>query len=718
MRSLRAVLAGLAIFGGVGMAGLVATGGAVAGAQSIAVIAVYPSTLAPGTTYTDLSIEGAGFSDGDTVSLGPGVTVNSVAIESSTDLYANVSIAADAPLGSSKIKVAQSGESGACTTCFAVSYTPIVTSVSVLGSDAVTATLPQGAKLQTLNLFGTDFTPNSTVSFGAGSGVTVQDVSFEGWNSLQVLVSVGTTAPIQADNVTVTNPVSGDPSGSCNACFAVSDTPTVAIVASQDFSTPELPQGAALQGLNLSGTNFMPKATISFGAGSGVTVDSVDYIGPYNLTVTVTVSGKAPLQSDNVTVTNPVTGSPSGTCTACFTVSDTPTISSIQGEAPGFLQLPPGAALQTFFVYGTNFMANSAFSFGKGSGVTVDNTAYQGPGLAELTVSVSIKAPVQSDNLTVTNPAPGAPSGSCTGCLVVSNTPSVSLIQTSDYPASSTLPPGAADQVLFVYGSNFMNGALASFPAGSGITVDSVAYQNPTSLNLTVSVSADAPIQTDDLTVTNPGRGSTSGTCSDDCFAVSDTPTVDAVGTPGQALETATLPQGAKLQILDVEGTNFTTRPTVSFGKGSGVTVENVLDQGPSSLEITVSVSSSAPIATDDVTVTNPGNGSTSGTCTGCLSISDTPTLDPFGFSTQAGVTDTDVYIEGADFQANATVTFNLATGVTVNSVRYENSTQLIANITVASDAPAQVDDLTVTNPTAPAPNSATLTGYLTISQP
>jgi hypothetical protein len=583
------------------------------------------------------------------------------------------------------------------------------------------SSLPQSAAYQDEFISGAGFVDGDKVSFG--TGVTVHSVSIESPDDMTVSVSVTTAAALTVRDVVITR---GTVSGTCTACFSVSDTPVVNTVTNQlgVGTTASLPQGAVDQTLTITGADFMPGAAVSFGALSGVAVGGVNYQGPSQLQVTVSVSAKAAIQSDAVTVTNKATGSPSGTCATCFAVSDTPSVQSIftsggvpTGTGPA-ATLPQGAALQQLVVDGASFMPGATVSFGASSGVKVSTVAFDSSTELQITVSISATAPIQSDDVTVTNKATGSPSGVCTACFAVSDTPNVQFVSGNSFGASGPeLPQGAVLQTLFVEGENFMPGATVSFGAGSGIKVTAVAYEGPFELQITVSVSATAPLQTDNVTVTNKVTGSPAGMCSG-CFTVSDTPSVDFVSSSGGIGPFgASLPQGAAFQTLDLEGGNFMPKATVSFGAGSGVTVNSVVYQGPTQLQITVSVSGVAPLQTDSITVTNKAAGSPSGTCTGCLTISDTPFLfQEFQLSLPPGTLDTEIYVYGSDFQPGATASFSPGTGIKVNSVRYEGSGLLVVNLTVAASAPAQTDDLTVTNPKAPAPNSATSTGFLVIT--
>ncbi|MGI9030457.1 MAG: choice-of-anchor U domain-containing protein [Ilumatobacteraceae bacterium] len=95
-----------------------------------------------------------------------------------------------------------------------------------------------------------------------------------------------------------------------------------------------------------------------------------------------------------------------------------------------------------------------------------------------------------------------------------------SFIATSVSPRSRG--QSAPHQVLTVAGDGFVAGTTARF-SGSGITVHSTTVTSSTSLTLDVSITGGAAVGTRDLTVTRPGR--TTSTCLA-CFTVNPRPSI------------------------------------------------------------------------------------------------------------------------------------------------------------------------------------------------
>src|SRR5207248_403037 len=117
-------------------------------------------------------------------------------------------------------------------------------------------------------------------------------------------------------------------------------------------------QGAPFQDVSISGTNFTSAATVSFGS-SDVTVSSVTFMSSTWLIADVSVTSSAVLGNRTVSVTVPTAGS--GSCSTCFSISDTPAVLSLQPAV-----LPQGAANQVLSVSGRSFMAGATASFPAG----------------------------------------------------------------------------------------------------------------------------------------------------------------------------------------------------------------------------------------------------------------------------------------------------------------------------------------------------------------
>lgn len=124
--------------------------------------------------------------------------------------------------------------------------------------------------------------------------------------------------------------------------------------------------------------------------GSGITVNSLSLLSAYQLQVNVTVSSSATLGSRTISITDPTSGATTGTCTTCFSVSDTPVV------APYYKwSMPQGASNQTLYLFGSNFMPGATVAIGSStSGVTVNSVTYDSPTSMQVVLTTSSSTPV------------------------------------------------------------------------------------------------------------------------------------------------------------------------------------------------------------------------------------------------------------------------------------------------------------------------------------
>ncbi len=166
-----------------------------------------------------------------------------------------------------------------------------------------------------------------------------------------------------------------------------------------------------------------------------------------------------------------------------------------------------------------------------------------------------------------------------------------------------------------------------------------------------------------------------------------NTPTLTSVnpnsGTQGQTL-TVTL-----------NGTNFTTGATTTFG--SGITVNSVNFINSNQITANITISTTAPIGGHNVTVTTVNGTSNAQTFTVLSANPLAPTLTSISpTSRNRGQTFT-MTLNGTNFTSGSVINFSPATNITVNSVNFINSTQLTADITISSTASTGSRDVSVT---------------------
>ena len=386
-----------------------------------------PVSLAQGATAQNVTVTGTGFVSGATVAFsGSGVTVNSVTYALATSLIVNVTIAPCATLGLRDITVTNP-DWGVATGIGLFMVTPSVVSLPSVVS-AIPSSLGRGATAQNVVIAGTCFVTGATVAF-SGTGITVNSVVFNSATSLTANVTLAVDATIGLRNVTVTNPDTG--AGTGTGIFTVNAAPTVTLAAPASMI-----QGAMGQNVVITGTGFLSGATVAF-SGTGITVNLVAYTSPTSLTANISLSSSATPGLRNITVTNPDTGT--GTGTGLFTVVGGITNPTVVSATPSSLN--QGAAAQNVILTGTGFVTGATVAF-SGTGITVNSVVFTSATSLTANVTLAASATVGLRNVTVTNPDTGFGVG--TGIFTVTSTGTANHLSFTEFPVS-----GVSGQILY-----------------------------------------------------------------------------------------------------------------------------------------------------------------------------------------------------------------------------------------------------------------------------
>jgi hypothetical protein len=398
-----------------------------------------------------------------------------------------------------------------------------------------------------------------------------------------------------------------------------------------------------------SGTSSASLSAGSLAAGASCTI-SLSVIG----TTTGTLS-------NSVTVTSTQTGA-GNTSTATLVVQGglfSPT-SGTQGET-----------LNVSFT-GSGFVAGvTTVQFGSTtSGITVNSFNVTDPGDAVANITISFATRAGAVNVTVIN----GTSRSNYGKFEVLS-PALIISPKSGFRGQSL------DVTLT--GFTFVSGTTSvQFGSStSGITVNSVTVPNSTEAIANITIALDAPAIFENVTVT-VGQSTFKAS---KAFEV-ELPTLVVspnTGTQGQTLD------------VTLTGLNFVSGMTVQFGPStSGVTVNSVTIPDNTEAIVNITIALNAPQKSLNVSVSN-GQSTFTGIHAFEILIAAL-TLNPA--SGIRGQT-LDVTLTGLTFVSGfTTVQFGSATsGITVNSLMVPNSSEAIANITIASTAPAISEEVHVT---------------------
>ena len=169
----------------------------------------------PQASTLNVALAGTNFLSGPTCSFGAGITVNSCAFNSASQLTANITIAASAATGTRTVTVTDSdGQvatlANAFTVTAATTTPPGVTSASP-------NTAAQGASLASVVIGGSNFASGASCSFGAG--ITVNSCTFNSATQMTASLAISASAATGTRTVTVTNP--NGQSGSLASGFTV-----------------------------------------------------------------------------------------------------------------------------------------------------------------------------------------------------------------------------------------------------------------------------------------------------------------------------------------------------------------------------------------------------------------------------------------------------------------------------------------------------------------
>jgi len=244
---------------------------------------------------------------------------------------------------------------------------------------------------------------------------------------------------------------------------------------------------------------------------------------------------------------------------------------------------------------------------------------------------------------------------------------------------------GTSGLDIIVTGKKFAEGLSVEF-SPSDIVVNSTTFEDSAQLKLNIDVPTTAATGGYLVTVTNPDGSS--DTTSQPVFFVLDAPTITSV-VPDEGK------QGENVSVT-IRGTDFLNPPAINFTSGD-ISVDSISFVDTTQIDATFNLSATAP-GTYSFSIINPGGVETTNNATfTVLEILPTITiLSPD--STSLGASGLDVIVMGKDFAEGLSVEFS-PSDIAVNSVTFEDSTQLKLNINVPTTAATGGYLVTVTNP-------------------
>jgi hypothetical protein len=444
----------------------------------------------------------------------------------------------------------------------------------------------QGAPSTTVSIFGTGFRPGATVDFGPGVTTGTVTVAGDGKTLSVAGVQVSPAARPGSRNVLVVNGDGGR--ATCISCWKVTAAPTVTAV------NPASLGRAAEQFIQVAGTGLTATTKVEI---LDVTVKSTAFSeGVLSVAVAVPAAAKPGLKK--ITTTNADGGS--ATCADCFSVDSFP-VKSVSPESA--TNLRPVTLTAT----GSKIPPRAV-----GSLVAQPQVAGQGP-IPATESTTSSTGTTYSGTFDLAGAAPGTyvlrladatGIGTCTcSFTVVGGQPRITQVTP---PAVSQ---GSSAAKVSIHGSNLSRGALISFPASSGVTVDETktTVVGSDRIDAVLTVGRNATIGPVEVSVTNTDKQS--GTCPA-CLSVQQAAAITSVS-PDK------VPQGANKQTVTITGQSLP--PSVSLDFGPGVSVEGNPDVSGGTVTAVVDVSATAPAGPRTVVLTGPDGATAS--CSGCFTV-------------------------------------------------------------------------------------------------
>ena len=515
-----------------------------------------------------------------------------------------------------------------------------------------------------------DPNPLSGTQCSFGSGIVVNSCQVLSQTSILANITILPTTPAQTNLIVFTTPSNNNETESAD--FSVVEAvPTLTIV----------DPGSGMQGdtnltVNILGQYTLFDNSTTFSFGPGITVNSIQILGPTIATATISIDQLATLGGRSVVATTSDTaGGAQIVGGASFSV--TPSLAEIAAVTPN--TAPQGGSL-TVTVTGSNTHWDGTTVFGFGDGIVVSNTDVTSNTSATLTLTIP---PLAAEGPTYASAQTLGEYASLNNAFVV----------TAGTPYLLSSGPGSLPQqssATFTILSQATDWTQANPPTvsfGDGVVISDVMVTGPTSLTVLGSVQATTPVGYRSLTVTSGSQVLSLA----NVFYVSPGPAVINSVTPN------TGGQGVNLPAVQIVGINTNWVQGVTTLTFPGVLINSFTVDSPALITANITPSDYAQAGQVSVTATTEGEVATGVnvfdiTQTQAELLSVVPSSAPQAWTTQ-NVTLTADFTHFCDnVTTNCPAGYtpsvaNFGAGIIVNSVTAKSLTSLMANVTVLPTA-------------------------------
>jgi hypothetical protein len=503
---------------------------------------INPNSAPEGTSLLAIDVQGVltHFDQSTTTAnFGDGITINSILVNTPTDMTVTISVDPLARTGGRIVTVVTGGEFALATNGFTVT-----SSAASIISALPAVPIPQGTNATlTLTGLGTHWVTSATnVSFGGG--INTGNITVNSPTSLTVNLSVG--PGVAAGSYGVTTTTNGEVATLGSAVGVSASTPFISNV------NPTI--GAQGQTLDVvvtgTFTNFLLGA-LSANFGSHITVNSVTPNTATQVTINVSIDFVAAVGGRSVTLTT------NGTLFS-FNFSVTPSGASITGVAPNSGLQQSSVALQVTGA-GTHWVQGTTLATLNDIYITTNRVIVNSPTSAEVDVTLGATAALGLHSLTMSTG--GEVVTAINVFTVLPFTPSLSLA-----PSSGMI--GTTVNVNFNGNfTHFSNQTLANID-GQGVQIQNFAVvpasQTTATAQFVISPTAPSspasPCPNRTVTLTTGNEIVTAP------FCVTSTPAVLTSITPSHSPQNTSLIvtiTGQNTNFTNIPGPNFTT---VGFG--------------------------------------------------------------------------------------------------------------------------------------------------------
>ncbi|HAS04340.1 MAG TPA: hypothetical protein DCR71_01020 [Dehalococcoidia bacterium] len=317
-------------------------------------------------------------------------------------------------------------------------------------------------------------------------------------------------------------------------------------------------------------------------------------------------------------------------------------------------------------ITGANF--SDSITVQLGAGISVNSITVDSANRIEVEITITSGAATGARDVTVT--APGGSFVYVDGFTVKPALPVITSVEPNHGRQGETLN-------VTVIGNHLTGATALNF--GDGISVNSFTVLGVNQIAAGIFVTPDAETGARDILISTPAG---SFTYADGFTVKQDLPLITSVEPDEER-------QGETLNVT-ITGANLSDASAMQFGAGISVNGFTVIAADQIIADITIS--SSAATGVRDVSVTTPGG---SYTLPNAFTVKQALPVVTYVEPNQGRQGETlNITITGANFAgANA---LHFGTGVSVNGFNVLSSNQIAANISISSDAPTGVRDVTV----------------------